>query len=775
MTSLGLYRRRMVLLLDTARATIGRKSMQFADYLLLGGGLASATAAETLREQGATERILIVSTEPVPPYERPPLSKRYLLGKATADTLEVLSRERYRQLRIDLLLETSIASVDPLNHTVTTDVGESIRYQKLLIATGARANRLAAPGSDLDGIFSLRTLADADTLRTVAATARRAVIVGGSFLGMEVAATLSEMGLDVTIVDQEATLFPKLETTEVSKFLLDLFIRRGVKVRLSERVSSFEGDERVRAVVTDKGARLECDLTVLGVGVTPNVEFLGGSGIRCDDGILVDRQLQSSDPDVFAAGDVANTYDPVLRRYNRVEHWDSAVKQAHIAARNMLGQRRIYDELSYFYFDIFEQSFEVLQPSVAVTDKVVRGDLATGSYAVFFLADNIVRGLFSTGRPVEETRAIESLIRYRVNLKGETARLTDPNFTVATIPNQTVLILQGGGAMGAFECGVAKALEQSGIVPDIVAGVSIGAFNGAIIAANPGCATAALEAFWDELTVRSGDFGGSRLDDAMTSWQTLAMGSPNFFVPRWMQPIWSSDQFPYRWTSLYDTAPMKELINRYVDFSTLKNGPIRLLVSAVNVETAELEVFDSYADDLTADHILASGSLPPSFPWTTIKGKHYWDGGIVSNSPLDLVIERCGAAGKRVFVVDLYPSVSPLPKNLVEVSARRDEIVYSERLRRDAFGHDRVREYGRLVEELLEEIEPARARIMRQRPRFIQLMGEIAPPVVLRIVRDADSDETTGRDYDFSSKAVQRNRENGYAAAIKKIETIGKM
>ena len=748
--------------------------MQTAEFLLLGGGLASATAAETLREQGATERILIVSNEPVPPYERPPLSKRYLLGKATADTLEVLSLERYRELGIDLLLETSVTSIDPLNHTVATDRGELIGYRKLLIATGARANRLEVPGSGLDGIFRLRTLADADALRTSAATARRALIVGGSFLGMEVAATLSELGLSVTIIDQEARLFSKLETAEVSAFLLDLFTRRNVKVRLSEAVASFEGDDRVRGIVTDRGAKIACDLVVLSVGVTPNIELLDGSGIDCGDGILVNRQLQSSDPDVFAAGDVANVYDPGLGRHSRVEHWDSAVKQGRTAARNMLGQRRIYDELSYFYFEVFDFSFEVLQSRITATEKIARGDMAKGSYALFYLRDNILRGLFSMGRPAQETRATEALIRYRVNLKGETAKLADPAFTLTTIPNQTVLILQGGGAMGAFECGVAKALEERGIVPDIVAGVSIGAFNGAIIAANPGCATVALKSFWEELTVRSGDFGGSRFDDAMTSWQTLALGSPNFFIPRWLQPIWSPEQFPYRWTSLYDTAPMKELIERYVDFSKLKNGPIRLLVSAVNVETAELEVFDSYADDLTAEHILASGSLPPSFPWTTINGRHYWDGGIVSNSPLDLVTERCGAAGKRVFVVDLYPSVRPLPKNLMEVSARRDEIVYSERIRRDAFARDVARDYGRLVEELLEEIDPTRAEMMRQRPRFIQLMGEIAPPDIVRIVRDPDEDETLGRDYDFSQKAVKRNRDLGYAAAIRKIEAMGK-
>ncbi|MEZ5855999.1 MAG: FAD-dependent oxidoreductase [Hyphomicrobiaceae bacterium] len=748
--------------------------MHNADYLLIGGGLASATAAETLREQGATEPILIVSSEPSPPYERPPLSKRYLLGKATPQMLEVLSHDRCRQLAIDLQLETTVTSIDPLNHTVATDRGEHISYRKLLIATGGRARSLSVPGANLPGIYRLRTLADADALKSAAAKARQVVIVGGSFLGMEVAAALSEMGLNVTIIDQERALFPKLRTEKVSQFLLDMFVKRNVTVRLSEMVHAFEGEQHVDCVVTSAGARLPCDLVVLAVGVAPNVEFLEGSGIACDDGVRVDRQLQSSHPDIFAAGDVASVCDPLLGRHNRVEHWDSAVKQGRIAARNMLGQRRLYDELSYFYFDLFDLSFEVLEPSVTGTRQVVRGDLAQGSYAIFYLQDQIIRGLFSTGRPASETRAVQSLIRYRVNLKGDAARLAEPDFHLATIPHQTVLILQGGGAMGAFEFGVAKALEQNGIVPDIIAGVSIGAFNGAIIASNPGCATQALAAFWQELIVHSASLGGSPIDDALNSWQTIAMGSPNFFVPRWMQPVWSQEQLPYQWTSLYDTSPMKELISRYVDFPKLKNGPIRLLVSAVNVETAELEVFDSYVDDLTADHILASGSLPPSFPWTTINGKHYWDGGIVSNSPLDLVTERCGASGKRVFIVDLYPAARDLPKNLIEVAARRDEIIYSERVKRDAFGRNIALEYGRLVDELLEELDPARAEIMRQRPRFIELMGDIAPPEIVRIVRDVEDDDKVGRDHDFSETAVHRNRDSGFAAALKKLKTLAK-
>lgn len=209
----------------------------------------------------------------------------------------------------------------------------------------------------------------------------------------------------------------------------------------------------------------------------------------------------------------------------------------------------------------------------------------------------------------------------------------------------------------AFECGVVKALEEEQIFPGIVAGVSIGAFNGAIIAGNPRNATQALEAFWGELAIVTPKIPlpppfmwGEKAALAMA---IVAFGVPKFFKPRWMPPYNLTNSLA-NWTSFYDAAPVKALMAQYVDFTALKTSPVRLLISAVNVTTAELEVFDSYVDDLTPDHIVASGSLPPGLPWTVIDGKPYWDGGIVSNSPFDLLIDRCGRDGKRVFIVDLF-------------------------------------------------------------------------------------------------------------------------
>ena len=231
----------------------------------------------------------------------------------------------------------------------------------------------------------------------------------------------------------------------------------------------------------------------------PATEFLRDSGIALEDGrVVVDALLRTSAPDVFAAGDVTTFYDPVFARRRHIEHWDNAVKQGRLAARNMMGRRLPYDEVSYFFCEIGEIAFNMLGWPAEAEERIGRGAIETRSFALFYLKGDVPRALFSIGRPVDETRLAEGLIRHRVNVSAIKDRLNDPAFLLDHIPTQTALVLQGGGALGAFECGVVKALEEERIFPDIVAGVSIGAFNGAIIASNPRHATPALEAFWAE-------------------------------------------------------------------------------------------------------------------------------------------------------------------------------------------------------------------------------------------------------------------------------------
>ena len=735
---------------------------QHFDFVLLGGGPASLSAAETLRAEGAKGSILMIAGEDCVPYGHSALSKQFLLGAQPKEKLLFHSEAYYREQAIDLMLGVRAIAVDTTNRLVRTDRAGDIHFDKLLIATGAKPIRPTLPGSTLPGIYYLRTLADAEALRQAAKDAKRAVVLGGSFLGVEMATSLARMGIQVVLIEENDLLLSQLAAPELSAFFSRYCSERGIELLTNDTAAAFQGSTRVQAVVTRSGEIRPCDLVVVGIGVTPDIEFLRDSGIGLGDGILVDQHLEASVPGIFAAGDVASFFDTVFKEQRRIEHWDNAVKQGRLAARNMLGRRLAYEEVSYFFCNILDLSFNFLGSTQEIDQRISRGSLEDRSFALFYLKNNVLCAAFSMGRPASETLATELLIRYRINLRCVKDRLPDADFALDGIPTQTVLILQGGGALGAFECGVVKALEEADIHPDIIAGVSIGAFNGAIIAGNPNKAAAALEAFWNDLVVAAPGAPNERWRRALSSWQSIWFGSPHFFRPRWWQ---APEQFPWTWTSLYDTAPVRTLLEKYVDFRSLRESPVRLLVSTVNVETAELEIFDSHADDITVDHILASGSLPPAFPWTTIQGKHYWDAGIISNSPLELVVERCGEASKRVFIVDLFGGRQRLPENLAEVLMRRDEIVYAERVRNDVRVRERIGDLRTLVQEIMDNLEPEVCERLRQSPRFIQLMAETAPTTITRFVNEVAARELSFSDIDFSARSIERDKQAGYQMA----------
>lgn len=736
------------------------------DFLLIGGGLASATAAETLRREGAVGSILLLSAESVPPYYRPPLSKEYLLGTSGEAGLFVYPPNFYGEHDIELSLSARATAVDPAQRTVTTSDGRQIRYGKLLIATGAVPKRCDAPGAALPGIHHLRTKTDCEAIRAVATSGMRAVVLGGSFLGMEIAMSLADLGLIVTVIEYGGAILPHLEAAILSDFFRQHARDRGISVVTNDTAAVFHGVDRVQEIETVSGRRVPCDLVIVSIGVAPATEFLKDSGIVLNDGrIVVDELLRTSDPNVFAAGDVTSFYDPIFARRRHIEHWDNAIKQGRLAAKNMLGRRLRYDEVSYFFCQIGDIGFNVLGATEEGNEWISRGSLAESTFALFYLNDDVPRALFSLGRPADETRLAEGLIRYRVNLLDAKDMLRDQLASLNQIPTQTVLILQGGGALGAFECGVVKAMEESRIFPDVVAGISIGAVNGAIIAANPRNATHALEAFWKDLEVITPCLPFVEMRHAAAAAKVLTFGVPQFFKPRWLPPFDGLSDVPWNWNSYYDASPLKQLISKYVDFTTLKTSPVRLLIGAVNVTSGELEIFDSYVDELTPDHILASGSLPPGFPWTIINGKAYWDGGIVSNSPLDIVIDRCGPDGKRVFIVDLFAGESPLPNNLVEIMARRDEIVYSERVRSDLRIRELIDAYRHLIDGILNQIDPSEASKIKHWPSYIQLMGNGAPMNVTRFIRQGLASEPSSRDYDFSDIAIRHNLAEGYALA----------
>ena len=439
----------------------------------------------------------------------------------------------------------------------------------------------------------------------------------------------------------------------------------------------------------------------------------------------------------------------------------------------MLGERQSWRTVSYFFSDVFDVTFNVVGSTGETDERVVRGSVKDQSFSVLYLNNERLRGAFLLDQSLVEAKAAGALIANRSDISAKKAKLSDASFPLNRAALQTVLVLQGGGALGAFECGVVKALEERDIHADLVAGVSIGAFNAAIIAANPSKATHALEAFWRELSLDIPDIPNEELRRAFSSLQSLVFGSPHFFRPRWFEPILSPAQLPTSWTSLYDASPLKTTLSKYVAFEKLRDSPVRLLLTAVDVETGKLTIFDSYVDEITPEHVLASGSLPPGFSWTTIAGRHYWDGGLVSNSPLDQVVEVGGLTGKNVFVVNLWADKRALPRTLPEVLARRDEIVFAEKISRSIRTWEYIDNYRKLVEEVMASLDPKTAEQISKRPRYIETVGEACPLSVTRITREPVEGESVSRDYEFSRKSIDQHIADGYALTAKTLKAAG--
>jgi NADPH-dependent 2,4-dienoyl-CoA reductase/sulfur reductase-like enzyme len=419
------------------------------DFVLLGGGPASVSAAETLRTEGAKGSILLVSEEDCVPYGHSHLSKRFLLGAQPKERLLIHSEAYYRDHAIELMFGTLAVAVDTTNRLVRTDHARDIHFEKLLIATGAKPIRPAVPGATLPGVYYLHTLADAEVLRQAAENATRVVVLGGSFLGLEIATTLARTGIHVVLIEESDLLLSQLAAAELSAFFSRYCEGRGIELRTNDTVAVFQGSGRIEAVVSS-GESLSRDLVVVAIGVTPEIGFLRDSGIQLGDGILVNQHLETSVPGIFAAGDVANFFDIVFKERRRIEHWDNAVKQGRLAARNMLGRRLAYEEVSYFFCNILDLSFNFLGSTREIDERISRGSLKDRSFALFYLKNNVLCASFSMGRPASETLATELLIRHHINLRSVKERLSDPDFALESMPTQTVLILQGGGALGAF-------------------------------------------------------------------------------------------------------------------------------------------------------------------------------------------------------------------------------------------------------------------------------------------------------------------------------------
>ncbi|CAN5305481.1 FAD-dependent oxidoreductase [soil metagenome] len=383
-----------------------------ATNVVIGANLAGGSAVVTMRSEGFDGRIVLVGEEPHPPYERPPLSKEYLRGETPFEKSFLVAPSWYAENDVDLRLGTRCSGVDVNGRAVELEGGERIAYDAVLVATGGRNRLLRVPGSDLEGIFELRTREDADRIREAASQGRHAVVVGAGFIGAEVAASLRDLGLEVAVVELFDAPLVRVLGSRLGRVLEGIHRDRGVSFHFSQVVARFEGHRRVERVVTDRGTSLDCDFVVVGVGIEPSVDVVRDSGLRLENGIAVDARCRSSVEGIYAAGDVANHQHPLFGASVRVEHWDNALKQGAAAARNMIGREEVFDDPHWFWSDQFGVNIQYVGHAPTWDELVVRGSIPDLSFVAFYLKDGLVVAAVGLGRGKDVRRAA-ALVRAR--------------------------------------------------------------------------------------------------------------------------------------------------------------------------------------------------------------------------------------------------------------------------------------------------------------------------------------------------------------------------
>ena len=375
--------------------------MERMPYVIIGGGLAATAAIDAIRRRDKTGRLILIGAEPHLPYDRVPLSKDYLLGRMEREHVFLRSPRFYERHRVERFLGQSATALDMNARTVTLDDGSEVGFEGLLLATGGRPRRLPIPGADLDGIHYLRTLEDSDALRAAMAKARRAVVVGGGFIGCEVAIAFAQSGLQTTLLEVTPAPLSLVLDAETSAFIASFLSQQGVTLRTDTAAAHFVGAQgRVERVVTSGGENIEADVVVIGVGIAPNTELAAAAGLRVDNGVVVNEYLEAAAA-VYAAGDIARYYSPVLGRHLRVEHYDVALQHGRTAGANLAGAQLAYTELPYFFSHMGALHVDVIGDMSLRQQCVRRGPLSLEpGFAQFYFADgHLQAALFINGKP----------------------------------------------------------------------------------------------------------------------------------------------------------------------------------------------------------------------------------------------------------------------------------------------------------------------------------------------------------------------------------------
>ena len=403
------------------------------DFLLIGGGLASASCAAELRKRGAEGSILLAGREPEPPYERPPLSKEYLRGEAERGDAHVNPPSWYGENGVELLSGRNVMSLDAAARTAKIQGGEEVAFGQALIATGANVNILRVEGAENECIHYLRAFGNSDAIRAEAETADHVVLIGGSYIGCEVAASLTAKGTKCSIVALEQVALSRTFGEEAGRWFQGKLEANGVEFHGGEELEAFEGDGRVKAVVTKSGLSIECDLVVVGAGVRPDAMLAQRAGLEVDGAIVCDAKLRTSAEGVYAAGDCCSYESVVHGRRIHVEHWDVAMQQGIHVAKNMLGDERDYDVVPYFFSDLADwASLEYVGPAQDWDEEVWRGERESGEFSVWYLKDGRVAGALSVERS-EDLAEARRMLAGGVDVSGARDRIADPSSDLSAI------------------------------------------------------------------------------------------------------------------------------------------------------------------------------------------------------------------------------------------------------------------------------------------------------------------------------------------------------
>jgi 3-phenylpropionate/trans-cinnamate dioxygenase ferredoxin reductase subunit len=419
------------------------------DYVIIGGGLAGQRAVKGVRKVDTEGTTALITQESHRPYERPPLSKGYLMGQEAVDAVFPEDASWYEDLDVDLMQGVRATGVDAEAHVVKLEDGRELGCGRLLLATGGHAWRLPLPGADLDNVFTLRTIEDSDAIRAAAEEADRALVLGGSFIGSEVAASLAQIGVDVTMVFPESRLLERVVPETFSQLLHDTFTDEGVRIlggTTPEHVAALSegdgaGDVAMLEAVLSSGETLEVDMVVMGVGIRLNTELAQSAGLALTERgeVIVDEYLRTSDPDIYAAGDIAAWPDPTFEKRLRVEHWDVARRQGLRAGRNMAGEEKPYTALPYFFSDMFDMSFEVWGNLMSWDETVLRGELGSSSYQLFYFDQGTgdrgqsMVGVLTVGRLGGARRVIPKLVKARLAYDDVADALRDEGVELSSL------------------------------------------------------------------------------------------------------------------------------------------------------------------------------------------------------------------------------------------------------------------------------------------------------------------------------------------------------